>query len=238
MTRLASTITTAFLTVSVCSLSLPLAAQSPWPHDPNPALWQATPDAAALGSGGRGFLSYGLPEWNRDWMLSGGAGLFGGMLHATYGQGSVVGSPVREYAVGYARRLQEWNLAPWMSWGAGVDLTAAAQRSQFSPSQYQAIRLVVPFSFRLGSPSSFSIAPYVGPYAELGHGQLLSGCASRFNCTAGVFAPGNSRSAGLAFGAEITAWRLGLTVGALGVPDGMRAFRPGWQSNVAVRIRF
>jgi hypothetical protein len=231
-------LTTALVTMSLCSLSAPLAAQSTSPRDPNPALWQVTPDAAALGSGGRGFLSYGVDEWNQQWMLSGGLGLFGGMVHATYGKGSQVGWPTREYAIGYARRLQDWNLSPWMSWGAGVDLTAAAQRSPFSPYESQGVRLMVPVSFRLGSPSGFSISPYVGPYAEYGRAELLRGCPATGNCFEGVLARGNTYSTGLAFGAEVTVWRLGLTVGALGVPAGTRAFRPGWQATSAVRIRF
>jgi hypothetical protein len=147
------------------------------------------------------------------------------MLHATYGRGTRVGSPVHDYALGYARRLQDWNLAPWLSWGVGADLAAASQYSPFSPYRGQAARLMVPFSFRLGSPSSFSIAPYVGPYAEFGSSQLMT-------------IPGNTHSTGLSFGAEVTAWRLGLTVGALGVPDGTRAFRPGWQGTGTFRIRF
>ena len=232
-------LTSAFLTMSVCSLSWPLAAQSTSPRDPNPALWQSTPDAAALGAGGRGFLSYGLDDWNRDWMLSGGLGLFGGMLHATYGRGWRGGSLAHEYAIGYARRLEERYLGPWMSWGLGLDLTAASQRSPFSLYQSQAARFMVPFSFRLGSTSSFSIAPYVGPYAEFGRAQLLRGCsASTGICSSAVIEPGNTYSTGLAFGAEITAWRLGLTVGALGSPDAIRGFRPGWRGTGAVKIRF
>lgn len=239
MTRLASTMTAVLLTMSVCSMSSPLAAQSTTAREPNPALWQSTPDAAALGSGGRAFLSYGMDEWNREWMLSGGVGLFGGMLHAMYGQGSLVGSPVREYAVGYARRLLDWNLGPWMSWGAGMDLTAASQRSTFSPYQSQAVRLMVPLSFRFGSPSSFSLAPYVGPYAEFGNVQFLRGCeGATGSCSASLLAPDNTHSTGLAFGTQITAWRFDLTMGALGVPAAMRAFRPGWQGNAAIRIHF
>jgi hypothetical protein len=215
----------ALLTMSVCFLSLPLAAQSVSSRDPNPALWQSTPDAAALGPGARGFLSYGLDNRDGDWLVSGGLALFAGMLHATYGQGSLVGSAVHEFALGYGRRLQDWSLGPWLSWGAGVDLSAAAQRSRFLPYQSQAVRLMVPFSLRLGSPCNFSITPYVGPYAEFGSAHLL-------------LTPSNTHSAGLAFGGEITAWRLGLTLGAVGVPDGMRAFRPGWQASAAIRIRF
>ena len=230
-------LTTALVTMSLCSLSVPLAAQVTTPRDPNPALWQVTPDAAALGSGGRAFLSYGVDVWNQQWMVSGGLGLFGGTLHATYGRGSQVGSPLQEYAIGYARRLHDWKLSPWMSWGAGIDLSAAAQRSPFSPYESQGVRLMVPFSFRLGSPTGLSIAPYVGPYAEFGRAQVLPGCASSGTCF-GSLTRGNTYSTGLAFGAEITVWRVGLSIGALGVPDGRRAFRPGWQGTSAVRIRF
>lgn len=230
---------TAVVAMSVCSLSVPLAAQSTTsPYDPNPALWQVTPDAAALGFGGRGFLSYGVDEWNRQWMVSGGLGLFGGMLHATYGKSSKVGAPLEEYAIGYARRLTDWNLGPWMSWGAGFDLTAAAQRSPFSPYESKGVRLMVPLSFRLGSPTGLSIAPYVGPYTEYGSAYLVRGCLLTNSCGGARMPPGSTHSTGLAFGAEVTLWRLGFTLGALGVPDGMRAFRPGWQGTGAVRIRF
>ena len=224
----------ALIAMSVCSL--PVAAQVAQTGAPNPAFWESTPDAAALGSGGRGFLSYGLDDRDRDWMLSGGIGLFGGVLRGTYGKGSSFGA-LSDYALGYARPLYQQSHGPWLSWGSGLDLLAAYQRSQSSLYQNQAVRLMVPFFVRFGSPSSFSIAPYVGPYAEFANGQHLRGCDAN-GCANSFLASGNTYSGGLGFGAELTAWRLGLSVGAAGVPAGLRAFRPEWKASAAVRVRF
>lgn len=225
---------TTLLMVSVCSL--PVAAQVAQTGAPNPALWESTPDAAALGSGGRGFLSYGVDDRNGDWMIAGGFRLLGGVLRASYGKGTYFGT-LNDYAIGYARPLYRQNVGPWMSWGSGLDLLAASQRSPSGLYQNQAVRLMVPFSVRLGSPTSFSIAPYVGPYAEVANGQYLRGCNTN-GCANSFLASGNTISGGVAFGAEVTAWRLGLTVGAAGVPAGLRAFRPDWKASAAVRIRF
>jgi hypothetical protein len=225
---------TALLLMSVCSL--PVAAQVAQTGAPNPAFWESTPDAAALGSGGRGFFSYGIDDRDRDWMLSGGVGLFGGVLRATYGKGSSFGS-LSDYALGYARPLYLQNRGSWLAFGSGVDLLAAWQHSQSELYQNQAVRLMVPFFVRFGSPNAFSIAPYVAPYAELGNGQHLVGCDAR-GCANSFLASGNTYSNGLAFGAEVTAWHLGLSVGAAGVPAGLRAFRPDWKASAAVRVRF
>jgi hypothetical protein len=221
---------------SVACLSLPVAAQVAQNGAPNPSLWESTPDAAALGSGGRGFLSYGLDDRNRDWMIAGGFRFFGGVLRASYGKSSNFGT-LNDYAIGYARSLYQQSFAPWVSWGAGVDLLGASQQSQSGLYNNQAVRLMVPFSMRLGSPTAFSIAPYVGPYAELANGQHLRGCDAN-GCANSFLSSGSTLSGGMAFGAEVTAWRLGLTVGAAGVPAGLRAFRPGWKASAAVRIRF
>jgi len=225
---------TALLVISVCAL--PAAAQVAQTGAPNPAFWESTPDAAALGSAGRGFLSYGVDDKDRGWMVAAGMRVLGGVLRASYGKGSYVGG-LNDYAIGYARPLYQQNLAPWMSWGAGVDVLAASQHSQSRLYENQAVRLMVPFSVRLGSPTAFSIAPYVGPYAEVANGQYLRGCNTN-GCANSFLASGNTISGGVAFGAEVTAWRLGLTVGAAGVPAGLRAFRPDWKASAAVRIRF
>ena len=227
-------LSTTLLMMTVCSL--PVSAQVAQTGAPNPALWQSTPDAAALGSGGGGFLSYGVQDKGGAWLLSGGVGLFGGVLRASYGRASSFGT-LRDYALGYGRSLYQQSHGPWLSWGSGVDLLAASQEGQSAVNENQAVRLMVPFYLRLGSPTSFSIAPYVGPYAEFANGQHLRGCDAQ-GCANSFLASGNTYAGGLAFGAEVTAWRLGLSLGATGVPAGLRAFRPEWKSSLAVRVRF
>lgn len=222
--------------LSATSFSLPAVAQVAQTRAPNPAFWESTPDGAALGSGGRGFLSYGVDDMDSDWMIAAGVRFFGGVLRASYGKGSNFGS-LKDYAIGYARPLYQQNFGPWVSWGSGIDLLAASQRSASALYQNQAVRLMVPLSFRLGSPTAFSIAPYVGPYAEFANGQHLRGCDVN-GCANSFLASGNTYSGGLAFGAEVTAWRFGLTVGAAGVPAGLRAFSPEWKASAAVRVRF
>lgn len=225
---------TALFIMSVCSL--PAAAQVAQNNAPNPAFWQSSPDAAALGSVGRGFFSYGLDDKNGQWMLSGGVGLFGGMVRASYGRASSFGT-LHDYALGFSRPLYLQNHGAWLSWGSGVDLLAAAQSGQSAIYNNQAVRLMVPLFVRFGTPTALSIAPYVGPYAEFADGQHLLGCDAR-GCANSVLASGNTYSGGLAFGADVTAWRLGLSIGATGVPAGLRAFRPEWKASVALRIRF
>ena len=223
---------TTLLMISVCSL--PAAAQVTQTHNPSPAFWESTPDASALGYGGRGFFSYGM-DGKDNWLLSGGIGLFGGALRASYGKGSDI-VPLHDYALGFARPLYQQNRGEWLSWGSGVDLLAAAQRGPSSLYDNQAVRLMVPFFVRTGSPTGFSIAPYVGPYAEFASGQF-SGCDGS-GCVNSFLPTRHSYSGGLAFGAEVTAWRLGFSIGAAGEPAGLRAFRPAWKPSAAVRIRF
>lgn len=224
---------TALMLTSVCAL--PLTAQVAQNNAPNPAFWESTPDASALGYGGRGFFSYGMDDRDR-WLLSGGMGLFGGVLRASYGKGSNFGT-LHDYALGFARPLYQQNHGEWLSWGSGLDLLAASQRGQSTIYNNQAARLMVPFFMRLGSPTALSIAPYIGPYAEIASGQHLRGCNAS-GCSTSYLASGNSYSGGLALGADITASRLGLSVGATGVPAGFRAFWPEWKASAAVRIRF
>ena len=223
----------ALMVTSVCSL--PVSAQVAQTHAPNPAFWESTPDASALGYGGRGFFSYGMDDRDK-WLLSGGMGLFGGVLRASYGKGSNFGT-LHDYALGFARPLYQQNSGEWLSWGSGLDLLAASQQGQSSAYNNQAVRLMVPFFARIGSPSAFSIAPYVGPYAEYASGQYLNGCDAT-GCANSFLDSRHRYSGGLAFGAEVTAWRLGLSVGAAGQPAGFRAFWPEWKASATVRVRF
>src|SRR5690348_15680952 len=128
--------------MSVLALSIPAAAQVTRDRDPNPALWQSTPDAAALGPAGRGFLEFGHTDWDGDWLASAGLGVKGGMLHFTYGQSDLY----RDYALGYARRIVEHSLGVFGSWGTGIDFTGAHQTGPGPFGDATAARLTIPLS--------------------------------------------------------------------------------------------
>jgi hypothetical protein len=224
--------------MSVLALSIPAAAQVTRDRDPNPALWQSTPDAAALGPAGRGFLEFGHTDWDGDWLASAGLGVKGGMLHFTYGQSDLY----RDYALGYARRIVEHSLGVFGSWGTGIDFTGAHQTGPGPFGDATAARLTIPLSLRWGSPSGLSISPYVAPYAEMGnaeHVRFSTDCSTGTCTFSDQHWPGRTYSTGIGIGAQITAWRLGLTVGAMGVPMGLRKYGNGqWQASAGVRVRF
>jgi hypothetical protein len=212
-------------------------------RDPNPALWQATPDAAALGSTSRAFLEAGRTGEDNSWLASTGFELAGGMLRATYGYRAMYrSSPRRDYALGYARQITQQDLGLFGSWSTGMDFTAAYQSTALWWQNARAARLAIPVSFRWGSPSRISLAPYVAPYAEFGHATLVSSAA---NCSTGscLFAPdfngGSTYSTGLGVGAELTVWRLGLTIGSMGIPRRLNLYDNGrWITTASVRLRF
>lgn len=235
MRKTSPSLTTAVATIiSVLSFSAAASAQQRITREINPAIWQATPDAAALGPAGRAFLEYGQTDSDGDWLAAAGLGIYGGTLHFQYGQGGIY----REYALGYARRLTEHRLWFFGSWGAGMDVAGAYQSGPGWLYNPRSVRLAIPLSLRWGSPSGLSLSPYVAPYAELGRA-ALSRCdfSTKVCLTPASLRGAWTYSAGLGFGAELTAWRLGLTVGAMGVPD-MRAYRPGWKSSAGIRVRF
>jgi hypothetical protein len=156
------------------------------------------------------------------------------MLRFTYGQGQIY----REYALGYARPLTEHSLGSFGSWGAGMDLVGAYQSGPAWLYNPRAVRLAIPLSLHWGSPSRLSLSPYVAPYGELGRAGRTT-CDFSIKVCSGptTLGGGWTYSAGLGFGAELTAWRFGLTVGAMGVPD-LRAYRPGWKTSAGLRVRF
>ena len=217
------------VSISMCSFAGGLRAQVVQSTYPNPALWQATPDAAALGPVGSGFLGLERTGSDGNWLGSGGLRWGGGMLHASYGQETVFHGLLRDYALGYARRLADRDGGLFGTWGAGVDVAAAYQSGPSWETNARAARVAFPLSVRWGSPSQFSFSPYIAPYAEYGHAAIVG---------SGLRA-GSTQSAGLGFGADFTLWRLGLTIGAMGVPQGLVKYANGqWGTSAALRIRF
>jgi hypothetical protein len=212
-------------------------------REPNPALWQATPDAAALGSAGRGFLEAGITGVDNTWLGSAGFSLGGGTLRASYGQRSIYhGAPYRDYALGYARRIADQDLGLFGSWGTGIDFTAAYQSGGSWFSNARAARLAIPLSLRWGSPSHLSLSPYVAPYAEIGHATIanyVTDCTTGSCTFVGNLRGGHTYSAGLGVGAELTVWRLGFTIGSMGIPKRLNLYGNGqWTTSASVRVRF
>lgn len=231
------------LSISAGAISSLASAQVERERNPNPALWQATPDAAALGSDSRGFLEGGIGEFANTWIGSAGFRLAGGMLRASYGQRTIYqSSPFRYYALGYARELTRRDLGLFGSWSTGVDFVAANQSAQYWPSNARAARLAIPVAFRWGSSSRISLTPYVAPYAELGHATIASyttDCSTGSCIFVSNYGGGRTYSTGLGVGAQLTVWRLGLTIGSMGVPRRLNLYGNGeWKTSAGVRVRF
>ena len=224
-------------TMSILLLSAPLGAQvSLRDRDPNPALRQGTIDPAALGLGGRGFLEFSEGE-QFDWMAAAGLGLFGGTLRASYGYEQNFSQ--RIYGLGYARAITQTDMGLFGTLGTGVDLSAAYSSSRYL-SHYapRAVQLAVPLSLRWGSPSGLSVSPYVAPYAEIGRADLVPGGCG-LTCPPGVgVSPGRTYSTGLGAGAVLTAWRLSLEAGMIGVPTRLNLYRSGWKASAGIRWGF
>jgi hypothetical protein len=198
---------------------------------PNPALRQSTVDAAALGVVGRAFLEYGLGD-DEDWTGSAGLALAGGMLRGSYTQQY----PKRYYGLGYAHPIASQSFGWFGTLGSGVDFSAAYQANLPWSTGPRAMRLTTPLYWRLGSPRSVSLTPYLAPYAELGSEDVFrSGCQ---------FIPGSCRirrattySTGLGGGFEFAAWRTSLAVGVMGVPVRLNQYGP-WRASAGFRLRF
>jgi len=227
--------------MSVCACPGVLTAQVVRSNDPNPALWQATPDAVALGGVASGFLGVERNDLVGSWLASGGLRWFGGVLHASYGQSSAPNATSRNYALGYARRLTEADGGIFGTFGTGVDFTAAYQSGATWAGDARAVRMALPLSVRWGSPSGFSFSPYIAPYAEYGHATMLDwrGCGAPSCPFASGLRAGSTLSAGLGFGGNLTLGRLGFTIGAMGVPQGLVKYVNGrWLSSAGVTLRF
>jgi hypothetical protein len=221
--------------MSTLSLAAPLSAQRA--GDPNPALRQATIDEAALGITSRAFAEYSTYSDDIDWIGTAGISFAGGLLRASYGKGV----NQRIYGLGFARPIAAKSFGMFGTLTSGVDLSAAIEKNFYYLYRSRAARLSLPLSWRMGSPSQFSIAPYVAPYAEIGRAMVFHGyCAANgTGCGPGTSFPDQTRSLGLGAGVDITAWRFGFNIGMTGVPTRLNLYRNGaWTENVAVRIRF
>ena len=224
--------------MSTLSLAAPLSAQQR-ASDPNPALRQATIDEAALGMTSRAFTEFSTYyNFNElDWTGTVGVRFAGGLLRASYGRGA----NQRVYGLGFARSIAAKSFGRFGTLTSGVDLGAAIEHSDFFSYNSRAARLSLPLSWRIGSPSRFSIAPYVAPYAEIGRAMVFHGyCpANGTGCGPGTTFPDLTRSLGLGGGVDITAGRFGLNIGMTGVPTRLNLYRNGaWTANASVRIRF
>ena len=190
-------------------------------------------DGASLGDPARAYLAFTRND-QVDWMTTGGVGLAGGFLRASFGQGrveSIVG-------VGYSHPLARQSMGLFGTFGVGVDLAGAYDISSQQSYQSRAARLAIPLSIRWGSPTRFSLTPYVAPYAELGHGKILRGNCESFTCTGPLRVwTGQARAAGLGTGFELTAWRLGFDVGLRDVLNRGLPMQ-NYQYTFAVRMKF
>jgi len=221
--------------MSTLSLPAPLSAQRA--SDPNPALRQATIDEAALGMTSRAFAEFSTYSNDFDWMGTAGVRFAGGLLRASYGKGV----NQRIYGLGFARPMAAKSFGMFGTLTSGVDLSAAIEQNDYYSYRSRAARLSLPLSWRIGSPSQFSIATYVSPYAEIGRAMVFHGyCpANGTGCGPGTTFPDLTRSLGLGGGVDITAGRFGLNIGMTGVPTRLNLYRNGdWSANAAVRIRF
>jgi hypothetical protein len=221
--------------MSTLSLAASLSAQRA--SDPNPALRQAPIDEAALGMTSRAFAEYATGGSYTDWMGTAGIGYAGGLLRASYGRSFTQ----RIYGLGFARPIAAKSVGMFGTLTSGVDLSAALDQNTNRLFRARAARLSLPLAWRFGSPSRFSIAPYVAPYAEIGRAMVFHGyCpANGTGCGPGTSFPDQTRSLGLGAGVDITAWRFGFNIGMTGVPTRLNLYRNGaWTANAAVRIRF
>jgi len=228
--------------ISVCSFPGGLGAQLVRASEPNPALWQSTPDAVALGSVARGFVGLGFGSFAGSWFGSAGIRWGGGMLRASYGQSSDSQGPTyRDYALGYARRLVERDGSIFGTLGAGADVTAAYQSGPAWTENPRGARLALPLSVRWGSLSRLSFSPYVAPYTEYGHAAVVSfsNCPTQSCPFLSMLRPASTQSTGIGIGGDLTLWRLGLIVGVMGVPQGLRKYMHADESaSAAVSFRF
>lgn len=176
----------------------------------NPALTSNTPDAAALGTPGRGFFEYGMSD-AFGYTAEAGIGTLGGMLRGTYSH-----SYTRSvWGLGYARMLAAKDAGKLGTWGAGIDVSGAMDFHPRSAVASRAARLSIPLSLRWGSPSRLSIAPYVAPYGEIGRetSYQQTNCDEGLFCT---FVPAGlspTHALGLAAGVQLTAWRVSFEMG-------------------------
>lgn len=200
----------------------------------NPALTEETPDAAALGTRGRGFLQYGTSD-TFGYTAEAGIGTLGGMLRGTYAH-----SYKRAiWGLGYARMLAAKDAGKLGTWGAGVDVSGAMDFYQPAALASRAARLSIPLSLRWGSPSRLSIAPYVAPYGEIGRETSYQAvnCDQDLFCSYVPAALAQTRALGIASGVQLTAWRLSLEIGVRDLPKTQRGYTD-YKVGMGLRLRF
>jgi len=199
----------------------------------NPALTSYTPDAAALGERGRGFVEYAIGE-NIGYTAEAGVGTWGGMLRGTYAHSY----SQTVWGLGYARMLGTRDGGKLGTFGAGVDLSGAMDFRRQAAAASRAARLSGPLSLRWGSPSRLSIAPYVAPYAEIGREMLYQlNCDQDFFCTVAPVRIVGTHAFGLASGLQLTAWRVSFEIGLRDLP-GREFGHTNYRAGAGLRLRF
>jgi len=193
----------------ICVVSI--RAESQRPGESNPALHQHTIDAAALGASPATFAQYGLPD-NLGWSAITGLPFGGGVLRAGY----TTGWETRVVSLGYARTIARKDLGVLGTVASGLDVIGAYNTAYASASADRAVRASIPLSLRWGSPSAFSFAPYVAPFAEVGsRSSNVADCDFCFTSHRSGLSP--TRSTGVITGFDLTVWRLGLDFAARNV---------------------
>ena len=199
----------------------------------NPALTSHTVDAAALGTGGRGFLEYGITD-SYGYTAEAGLGTWGGMLRAMHAHSY----SQSVWGLGYARMLAAKDAGKLGTWGAGVDVTGAMDFRERAAIAARAARLSIPLSLRWGSPSRLSIAPYVAPYGEIGREMIYRlGCDQDFYCGVAPVGIRGTHAFGLASGVQLTAWRVSLEMGLRDLPKTRYGYTD-YKLGVGLRLRF
>lgn len=193
----------------------------------NPALRATTVDAAALGSSGGSFVEYSMGD-RFDYNAVAGLGLGAGSLRAAYQHAY----RERGYGIGYARALAASDFGVFGRGTLGLDVFGAYMGSSFEGASRGA-RIAVPFSLRWGSPS-FSVAPYVAPYAELGRSSFLYTTCDFCSLQSQTL---STRTGGLAGGLQINAWHLGLNL-ELRDAGSIRQELQKYQFTTGIRIHF
>jgi len=200
----------------------------------NPVLTEQTPDAAALGTLGRGFLQYGVTG-DDGYTTAAGLGMLGGMLRATYAH-----SYLRSvWGLGYARMLAAKDAGKLGTWGAGVDISGAMDFRQRAALASRASSVSMPLSLRWGSPSRLSIGPYVAPYAEIGRATTyqLTNCDQDGFCSVVPAALIQTHAFGLEYGVQLTAWRFSFEIGLKDIANTALGYSR-YQAGAGLRLRF
>lgn len=152
MIRRAGTILMTTMTIYAMPMTANCQSFGKW----NSVFTEATADAAALGSSGRGFFQYGTSGGFVN-TAEAGVGTLGGMLRATYSRSYTQ----TVWGLGYARLLAAKDAGRFGTLGAGVDVSGAMDFHQQAGMASRAARLSIPLSLRWGlAVASFDRALY------------------------------------------------------------------------------